>query len=49
MVHSNHGKRIIVLYDKTFKLSAVRISRWRSRVKCLTHTLLKAELRESES
>jgi hypothetical protein len=49
MVPSNHGRRIIILHDKTFKLSVVRISCQRSRVKCLTHTLLKAELRESES
>ncbi len=49
MVHSNHDRRISVLHDKTFKLSTVRISRRRPTVMCLTHTLLKAELRESES
>jgi hypothetical protein len=42
----NTIRRVIVLHDKTYKLSVVRISCRRSRVKCLTHTLLKAVLRE---
>ncbi len=49
MVHCNHVRSVIVLHDKTFKLSAVWILRRHSRVKCFTHTLMKAELWEGKS
>jgi hypothetical protein len=44
MVHSNHIRSVIVCMINILNFRAIRISRRRSRVKCLTHTHLKVVL-----